>query len=337
VAVVADTPVTLEMGGVVGESHCRVTFTASAGIPAAAEVVSVEVYTGQVVTLEAGDIEIGAVELKDATTATRAKIGAGTGIVAGDAAIAVKDPAIGQTTGAAVETDAAGTVQQYLRGLVKNLVPVFGATTGAAVITDAVGTVQQYLRGLVTLIAGMISAGLKLAAGEAHVGEFGGRLIINSDSFDALAAGDYAANDVVSADAETTATTPLRGITVARVNGGAGYLVLGKLTNEIAAWVAGMRMDLYTVAQPTTALTGDNVASAPKFANDGQYISSIEFSILATPTGSDLRRQVRDDIRIPFKCAVADTKVYYRLVTLAAETNETGSMQWNVTLGAEAY
>lgn len=216
------------------------------------------------------------------------------------------------------------------------------AASSAACVVAAVQATSAELQ-MTGAISGLTSAtpGIAVAtypiASEVHIGEVGGKLIFGSDSFDALAAGDYAANDVIAADANTTATTPLRGITVARVNGGAGYLVFAKLTNEVAAWAAGVRMDLYNVAAPTTALTGDNVASAPKFANDGEYVGSIEFSVLATPTGSDLRRQVRDDIRIPFKCAVADTKVYYRLVVLANEANETAGMQWNATLGAEAY
>ncbi len=123
-------------------------------------------------SLDGGDIEIGAVELKDGATDTRAKVGAGTAIVAGDNAIAVKDAVLGQADDAAVITDANGTISSKLRGLVKRwadalgagtaaaalrttqasdspLVSVSGATNGAAVVTDADGTIQQYLRGLV--------------------------------------------------------------------------------------------------------------------------------------------------------------------------------------------
>jgi hypothetical protein len=101
---------------------------------------------------------------------------------------------LGVTTGAKVITDANGTVQQYLRGLIHLLITAggtlvtatlaagtaligkvgidqttpgttdsvsvataqgagatVGVTTGAAVVTDANGTIQQYLRGLVKL------------------------------------------------------------------------------------------------------------------------------------------------------------------------------------------
>jgi hypothetical protein len=43
-------------------------------------------------TFQAGDIEIGAVELKNGADDTRAKIGAGTSLLEGDNALAVRDP-----------------------------------------------------------------------------------------------------------------------------------------------------------------------------------------------------------------------------------------------------
>lgn len=83
----------------------------------------------QVAGFVAPDIQIGTVELKDSATDTRTKIGVSTTIVESDNALAVKDPAIGVTTGAAVVTDDAGTLQQYLRGLVKMVAAKIGITT----------------------------------------------------------------------------------------------------------------------------------------------------------------------------------------------------------------
>lgn len=94
---------------------------------------------------------------------------------------------LGATTGAKVVTDANGTVQQYLRGLVSRwfdalgagtaaaalrttlasddpAVATLGATSGAAVITDANGTIQQYLRGLVKRWVDALGAGTAAAA-----------------------------------------------------------------------------------------------------------------------------------------------------------------------------
>jgi hypothetical protein len=87
---------------------------------------------------------------------------------------------LGSTSGAAVVTDAAGTLQQYLRGLVKLIAAKIGITiadgdnatqgitTGAAVVTDATGTLQQYLRGLVKMF-GATYLGQKTKAGSLAV------------------------------------------------------------------------------------------------------------------------------------------------------------------------
>lgn len=98
----------------------------------------------------------------------------------------------GTTSGAAVTTDATGTLQQYLRGIITKMVAqlpaslgskadtaslavtqstedkavqtalaaVLGTTSGAAVTTDANGTIQQYLRGLIAkTISGIVVSG----------------------------------------------------------------------------------------------------------------------------------------------------------------------------------
>lgn len=89
-------------------------------------------------------------------------LGAGTAAAAHRVTLASDDPGVatlGATTGAAVITDANGTVQQYTRGnIVLTLLTnaVLGVTSGAAVVTDANGTIQQYLRGIVVRILSFI-------------------------------------------------------------------------------------------------------------------------------------------------------------------------------------
>lgn len=113
------------------------------------------------VTLNAGDVEIGAVEIKNGTDDTRAVVGTASGIAEANNALAVQAPVLGVTTGTKVITDANGTLQQYLRGIVHLIISKIGvtvasgddvtegATADAAVITDATGTVSGKLRGLV--------------------------------------------------------------------------------------------------------------------------------------------------------------------------------------------
>src|SRR3990167_471268 len=69
--------------------------------------------------IETGDIEIGAVELKNATDDTRAKVGAGSGMVAGDNALAVADANVkGDTASILTDTTAIKTSVQTLDNIV---------------------------------------------------------------------------------------------------------------------------------------------------------------------------------------------------------------------------
>jgi hypothetical protein len=107
------------------------------------------------VTLSGGDIEIGAVEGKDGTTDTRLKIGVVTAIAETDNAAAVQAPVLGVTSGAKVITDVAGTIQQYLRGLIHLLISKI--TVVAEVSSMPVNTTTA---GTVTALAGTVVATL---------------------------------------------------------------------------------------------------------------------------------------------------------------------------------
>lgn len=76
-------------------------------------------------------------------------------------------PAIGTTTDApfvGTEDGTARTVVSILKGIKNSiyvsLLAILGATTGAAVVTDDNGTIQQYLRGLVKLIVAKITVSI---------------------------------------------------------------------------------------------------------------------------------------------------------------------------------
>lgn len=106
---------------------------------------------GLAVALQAEDIEIGAVELKDAASDTRSKIAVLSGLVAGDIGLPVTDPilnaALGVTSGAKVVTDANGTLQQYLRGLVS--LAVSGVATIPAPVIPTNATTTAYAASLI--------------------------------------------------------------------------------------------------------------------------------------------------------------------------------------------
>jgi len=288
-----------------------------------------------------GDIEIGAVEIKDGTTDTRAKVGVTSAAVAeSDNLVGVHDPVLGVTTdaavitsatgtisaklrgiiaifvdvlgvstGAAVTTDAAGTIQQYLRGIIVKMVDVLGVSTGTKVITDANGSIQQYLRGLVHLwISG-------LAAGEAHIGSVGGGIIALRDTFNRPGdANDYAANDAVS---NSTSAPTARSVAAARVNNGSGYIVGVAVNHEKVSLTPRFRVHFFNSA-PTPV--NDNAALALTFAitNAASYVGSVDLDPMASNGGTDYSRAQNISIRLPFTCTGGVTTLWFLLQTLDA-------------------
>ena len=137
--------------------------------------------------LNAGTALVGKVGLDQTTPGTTESVTVATAQGAG--------AAIGATTGAAIVTDVDGTIQRYLRGLVKLWIAglaagaqiigkvgidqttpgttdsvsvatgqgagaTIGTTADAAVVTDANGTVSAKLRGIIKLLVDMISVKL---------------------------------------------------------------------------------------------------------------------------------------------------------------------------------
>ena len=120
----------------------------------------------------------------------------------------------------------------------------------------------------------------------AGVASVGGRTVLASDSFSRPAnATAYAANDRVSATISDTGTTPLRALAVGRVDEGSGYITSARLwTNNVTAMTPRIRVHLFTVAAPATALLlrppsmplAARVASSVPFLNfEESAISSV--------------------------------------------------------------
>lgn len=120
------------------------------------------------VQIETGDLEIGAVEMKNATTDDRAKVAASGSVAEGDVVIGVQAPVLGATTGAAVVTDANGTLQQYLRGLVKLFVAEdFATQTTLAALLAAVNDYPTIATPTVLSVSGTSAAtGAAVSAGK---------------------------------------------------------------------------------------------------------------------------------------------------------------------------
>jgi hypothetical protein len=84
-------------------------------------------------TIDQPDIQIGAVEVKDATSANRATVSSG-------GALLTSDTTTGATTDTAVVTDVNGSVSGKLRGLVKIFADVWNSTTHRLQVTPGDGT-----------------------------------------------------------------------------------------------------------------------------------------------------------------------------------------------------
>lgn len=191
-----------------------------------------------------------------------------------------------------------------------------GLTTDAAVITDANGSVNAHVRGLIALWL----AGLK--AGEAHLGEVGGNLISIATEFTRPAdTTAYAANDVVSDSISATTMQPLAN--AARVSGGSGYIVGIRATTDKKSIVPRVRVHFFNTNGAT--LAADNVAWKEVYADASKRVGSWDMPAMSTgadTTNSDMSRSLDLAVRIPYTCAA--TSLYYVLETLDAFTPASG-------------
>lgn len=302
--------------------------------------------------VDSGSSSASAVMIKDNTAATEASVKTVTSVSESDSALVVQAPVLGKTTDAAVITDANGTVQQYLRGLVKLVVAkinvkvadgedaTLGITTGAKVVTDAAGTIQQYLRGLVTLIAARLpvlgqalsAASLPVtlasdqsalavtpAATESHLGEVGGKLIFVTVEFtrpnDTTA---YAANDVVSDNTVTTTVQAMANL--ARIASGTGYIVKARLSTDKKSVTPRIRVHLFSASDPT--VSADNAQWQDKYADASKRLGYFDLPAMTTgadTSNSDMSRTFDLTLRIP-AISAANKSIYWVLETLDAFT-----------------
>lgn len=245
--------------------------------------VACEALMAPTVTIAPGDIEIGAIEVKNGTDDTRAKVGAASGLAESDNALAVKDPSLGVTTGAAVITDAAGTVQQYLRGLVKLI---------AAKITVGVDQTTPGTTNAVAPIAGQNG----VAGGAGAVAATVQRMTLASDD-PAVATLGAVSGAAVTTDVNGTVQQYLRGLIKQWI---AGTLVLGAGTNNIggvrtrffAALAAAMTRPANTTAYSANDAVSNNGTAASVTAitftvsdTNDDTISLERLRLISTDTG----------------------------------------------------
>jgi len=226
------------------------------------------------------------------------------------------DAAEGTTTDTPFVGAEDGTARTGI-SLWKGIKNALGIISGAAVVTDANGTIQQYLRGLVKLwIAG-------LAAGEAHVGKVGGQKVRVSAAFtrpsDTTA---YAAKDTVANATSGAVVMTFTGM--ARVTGGSGYIVKASILTSQTTNTEAFRLHLYNAAP--TALQDNAACTAPLYADGGSYVGTIDFPACKTEGTGGTAAYVNvtgnianSNLPMAFVCA-ADANLYGILETPAGFT-----------------
>lgn len=143
------------------------------------------------------------------------------------------------------------------------------------------------------------------------------------------AAGDYAANDVVSNNATTGSAWLFPNL--ARSPGGSGLIISAVITGSVEGLVPRMRLWLFD-SNPSGSELRDNVARSIVVADRSKLLGKIDFPAMAdigTVSEAD-----NSDIRLSYTAAAGSQDIYGILETLDAFTNESASMTITIRLQA---
>jgi len=168
-----------------------------------------------------------------------------------------------------------------------------------------------------------IEAAAATTAGEAHIGEVGGRMtavaVTLTRPADTIA---YAAKDAVSNS--TSAPTVLTFADMARINAGSGYIVKARLMTNQSTNTARFRLHLY---HTTPTAINDNAAHTLLWANRVNRIGYVDLPAMQTEgSGSDAANSQNDTIRMPFVCAAGGRSVFALVETLDIFTPANGQI-----------
>ena len=155
-----------------------------------------------------------------------------------------------------------------------------------------------------------------LVAGEAHIGEIGGRKkVVTLDFTRPADTTAYAAKDAI---AVSTSSPTVFSFNIARIAAGAGTITKVRLWTDQSTNVAQYRLHFYSV---TPTAINDNAAFTILWANRAKRVGFADIGPLSTEgTGSDSANGQNTDVRVPFVCAAASTTLYALVETLTAFT-----------------
>lgn len=166
-------------------------------------------------------------------------------------------------------------------------------------------------------------------AGENHVGEVGGNIVVGVATFTRPAdTTAYAVKDVVSDS--TSAPTVLTFSNAGRVVNGTGYITKARISTSQKTNVATYRLWIYNAA-PTAI--NDNSPFTLLWSNVGNRLGYIDFNAMTTEdaTNSTAAESLNTSIRLPYICAGGLLALYAILETTAVFTPD-NAQQFHVTM-----
>jgi hypothetical protein len=221
--------------------------------------------------------------------------------------------------------------------------------TGGVVATDDIGSsVQvQYMKLMdgtgagIEVIPGTTANGLdvdvtrlpSMVAGEAHIGEIGGRLISGSAEFTNTSGSStaYSIGDTVSGSANVT--TPYAIPNVFRIAGGSGYIVGLTVSTNKASIVPVFRVHFYSASSVT--ITGDNLPYSDTYADTALKLGIFDLPPMISSvnvSGSCSLAWDSTTIRQPVIASVGSTSLWVALETRTAFTPAVSSEKYAINV-----
>jgi hypothetical protein len=172
-----------------------------------------------------------------------------------------------------------------------------------------------------------------LVAGEAHVGEIGGKLTQGSVEFTNTSGSGtaYSIGDTVSAG--SAITTPYEIPNVFRVNGGSGYVTsIGVATNK-ASITPSFRVHFYSAS--TVTLSGDNTPYLDSYADTTYKLRPFDLTSMTSSvntSGSCSRSWDTTTIRQAVMAESNSKSLWIALETLSSFTPSAVSQKYSVNV-----
>jgi hypothetical protein len=208
---------------------------------------------------------------------------------------------------------------------------VFFTDTGTHWITDASLKLIPYAESIQGGTSG--STASVLSAGEAHLGEVGGKMTrVEVEFTNTSGSGTaYSIGDVVTGGSAITAPYELVG--AFRVPGGSGYAVSAAVVTDKKSITPQFRVHFFNSASVT--LSGDNLPYQELYVDASKRLRYIDLPAMITPadaTNSTDSRSFDSAIRHPVIAAPGSTSLFVTLEALTAFTPATSSEKYTISV-----